>query len=270
MKRILSVLLIFPCYVFSQQILWSTTEPAELKDSSVNLVAINNVTEKVMGYYDFYDYYYDLTGFSRDGFKAFLEKNAETANSIRWDPAMTFDEPTAFAFKANDGRGSVVIVMLLQNDNIDLILFSSNLDQGAKSTTSGERYKFTKWFSSFWDYGIADRGYQGDDQRDPLMLNYRERVSGDGNVGLSIQNRGWAVPPDIEDNGQRTGVVMVEVRVARDGRITFARVSLKGTTLTDKALWDKCERAVRSARFNELDYAPREQRGLIPFRFKLK
>src|SRR5690554_2028619 len=121
-----------PCYVFGQQVLWSTTEPVELKDSSVNLVAINNVAEKVMEYYDFYNYYYDLTGFSKDGFKAFLEQNAETANSIQWEPAMTFDEPAALAFKANDGRGSVVIVMLLQNDNIDLILFSSNRDQGAK------------------------------------------------------------------------------------------------------------------------------------------
>lgn len=102
------------------------------------------------------------------------------------------------------------------------------------------------------------------------MLNYHERASGDGNVGLSIQNRGWAVPPDIEDNGQRAGVVMVEVRVARDGRITFARVSLEGTTINDKALWDECERAVRAVRFNEIERAPRDQRGLIPFRFKLK
>src|SRR3546814_451022 len=109
-----------PCYAFGQQFLWSTTEPAELKDSNVNLIAINHVAEKVMEYYDFYEYYYDLTGFSRDGFNAFLEKNAETANAIQWDPTVTFDGPTAFAFKANYGRGSVVIVMLLQNDNIEL------------------------------------------------------------------------------------------------------------------------------------------------------
>lgn len=113
-------------------------------------------------------------------------------------------------------------------------------------------------------------GNQGSNQGDPLSPDYGEGGSGDGDIGLSIQNRGWAVPPDIEDNGQQAGVVMVEVRVARDGRITFARVSLRGTTLTDKALWDKCERAVRGARFNEIERAPREQRGLIPFRFRLK
>lgn len=270
MKTLFPILFLLPCYAFGQQFLWSTTEPAELKDSNGNLITINNVTEKVMGYYDFYDYYYDLTGFSRDGFKAFLEKNAETANSIQWDPNVTFDEPTAFAFKANYGRGSVVIVMFLQKANIDLILFSNNIEQGAKMATSAERHKFTNWLSSFWDYGLADRGYQGDDQRDSLMLNYREQVSGDGDVGLSIQNRGWAVPPDIEDNGQQAGVVIVEVRVACDGRITFARVSSRGTTITDKSLWDKCERAVRAARFNAVERAPREQRGLIPFRFRLK
>lgn len=31
-----------------------------------------------------------------------------------------------------------------------------------------------------------------------------------------------------------------------------------------------CERAVRAARLNEIDWAPREQRGLILFRFRLK
>jgi len=267
MKTLFHILLMLPCYAFGQQFLWSTTE---LKDSSVNLVAINNVAQKVMDYYDFYEYYYDLTGFSRDGFKEFLKKNTETANAIQWDPTVTFDEPTAFAFKANDGRGSVVIVMLLQKENIDLILFSSNIEQGAKSANSFERPKFIKWFSSFWDYGIADNGYQGDDGLDPLTSNYGEQVSGDGDVGLSVLSRGWAVPPDIEDNGQQAGVVMMEVRVARDGRITFARVGLRGTTLTDKVLWDKCERAVRAARFNEVEWAPDEQRGVIPFRFKLR
>jgi len=253
MKALLPILFMLPCYAFGQQFLWSTMEPVELAETNVNLITIDDVNEKVMDYYDFYDYYYDLTGFSRDGFKAFLEKNTETANSIQWDPAMTFNKPTAFAFKANDGRGSLVIVMLIQKENIDLILFSSNFEQGAKNATSAERHKFTKWFSSFWDYGLADKGAEGDQD-----------------IGLSVQNRGWAVPPDIEDNGQQAGVVMVEVRVARDGRITFARVSLRGTTLTDKALWDRCERAVRAARFNEVEGAPREQRGLIPFRFRLK
>jgi len=253
MKILFSILLMLPCYAFGQQFLWSTTALGESKDTSVNLIPIDNVTEKVMDYYDFYDYYYDLTGFSRDGFKQFLEKNTETANSIRWDPEMTFGEPTAFAFKANGGQGSIVVVMLMQNENVDLVLFSNNIEQGAKNANAFEKETFIKWFSSFWDYGTP-----------------RESGSADGDIGLSIQNRGWAIPPDIKDDGQQEGVVMVEVRVARDGRITFARVHLKGTTITDRSLWDKCERAVRAARFNQIEHPPQEQRGLIPFRFKLK
>lgn len=116
----------------------------------------------------------------------------------------------------------------------------------------------------------TEAGNQGSNQGDPLASNYGEGGSGNGDIGLSIQNRGWAIPPDIKDDGQQEGVVMVEVRVARDGRITFARVHLKGTTLSDRSLWDKCERAVRQARFNQIEHAPTEQRGLIPFRFKLK
>ncbi len=270
MEKLLPILFMLPCYAFGQQFLWSTMEPGKLKDTNVNLISINNVTEKVMDYFDFYDYYYDLTGFSREGFREFLKKDLKAANSIQWDPTMTFDEPTAFAFKTNDGQGSIIIVMLIQKENIDLILFSSNIRQGAKSANSVEREKFTRWFSSFWNYGLVEGDKRGGDQGNPVMLNYGDGGSGDGDVGLSIQNRGWAVPPDIEDKGLQAGVVMVDVRVARDGRITFARVSLRGTTLTDKALWDKCERAVRAARFNEIEGAPREQRGLIPFRFKMK
>lgn len=259
MKKFLFILFILPCYAVGQQFLWSTHEIRGQLDSNVDIIPLSSVFDKVMDYYHFYDYYYDLTGFSRDGFSTFLEKNAATANSIQWDPTLTFDGPTAFAFKANDGRGSLVIVMLLQNDNVDLILFSSNLDQAAKIATHVERHKFTKWLSSFWSYGKADGLSQGGDQVDSFS-----------DAGLSIQNRGWAVPPNIEDNGQKSGVVMVDVRVARDGQITFAKVNLKGTTLIDKALWDKCERAVRVARFNEVQSAPREQRGVIPFRFRMK
>jgi len=57
----------------------------------------------------------------------------------------------------------------------------------------------------------ATGGNQGSNQGDPLSPDYGEGGSGDGDIGLSIQNRGWAVPPDIEDNGQQAGVVMVEV-----------------------------------------------------------
>jgi len=247
MKKFLFILFMLPCYAVGQQFLWSTHEIRRQLGSNVDIIPLSNVFDRVMDYYHFYDFYYDLTGFSKDGFNDFLKKDVKTANSIKWDSTMAFDEPAAFAFKGNNGQGSHIVVILTQKENIDLLVFSNDGGRGAILTSSKE--KFDRWLSSFWDYG--------------------EGVSTYEEGRLSIQHRGWAVPPNIEDNGQQAGVVMVEVRVARDGRITFAQVSLEGTTLTDKALWDKCERAVRSARFNEMNEAPREQQGFIPFRFKL-
>ena len=171
----------------------------------------------------------------------------------------TQDVEDAPAVVANETRRANAEQATAEKENSKPAVNPNALYKGPKNNSTGRG-----------DGTGAQAGNQGSAQGDPLASNYGEGGSGDGDIGLSIQNRGWAVAPNVEDNGQQAGVVMVEVRVALDGRITYARVSLKGTTLTDKVLWDKCEQAVRAARFNEIERAPREQRGLIPFRFRLK
>jgi len=116
----------------------------------------------------------------------------------------------------------------------------------------------------------AAAGNQGSNQGDPLAANYGEGGSGFGTEGLTIANRRWVTPPNIEDNGQQAGVVAVEVHVARDGRVIYARAGVKGTTLPDRSLWEKCEQALRDARLNELERAPATQKAVIYVRFKLK
>lgn len=113
-------------------------------------------------------------------------------------------------------------------------------------------------------------GNQGSNLGDPLAANYGEGGSGDGNAGLSIANRRWVVPPKIEDNGQQSGVVAVEVHVARNGTVVFARAGVQGTTLPDKSLWDKCEAALRGARLNILESAPTIQKAVIHINFRVR
>lgn len=113
-------------------------------------------------------------------------------------------------------------------------------------------------------------GNQGSDLGDPLASNYGEGGSGDGNMGLSIANRRWVRPPVIQDNGQQSGVVAVEVHVAPNGTVTFARAGVKGTTLPDRSLWEKCEAALRGAQLNALERAPSVQKAVIYFNFRLK
>lgn len=116
----------------------------------------------------------------------------------------------------------------------------------------------------------TEAGNQGSDQGDPLAANYGEGGSGFGTEGLTIANRRWVVPPRIDDNGQQAGIVAVEVHVARNGTVTYARAGVKGTTLPDRSLWEKCEQALRGARLNELERAPTVQKAVVHVRFRLK
>lgn len=113
-------------------------------------------------------------------------------------------------------------------------------------------------------------GNQGSEMGDPLASNYGEGGSGFGNAMISLANRRFTVAPKIEDNGQQAGVVAVEFKVDRNGVITYARAGAKGTTISDGALWSKCERAVRGARLNQIANAPDSQTGIIKFNFKLR
>ena len=132
-------------------------------------------------------------------------------------------------------------------------------------------YKGPKNNSTGRGDGTGDvAGNQGSNLGDPLAANYGEGGSGDGDMALSVANRRWEVPPRIEDNGQQAGVVAVEIHVAPDGRITYARAGVRGTTLPDRSLWEKCERALRGARLNQLERAPQVQKAVVPIYFRLK
>lgn len=116
----------------------------------------------------------------------------------------------------------------------------------------------------------AAPGNQGSEQGDPLAANYGEGGSGFGTEGLTIANRRWVVPPQIEATYNQAGIVAVEVHVARNGTISYVRAGVKGTTLPDRSLWEKCEQALRGARLNELERAPTVQKAVVHVRFRLK
>jgi hypothetical protein len=113
-------------------------------------------------------------------------------------------------------------------------------------------------------------GNQGSKDGDPLASNYGEGGSGFGDASLSLANRRFVVSPKIEDNGQQSGKIAVEVRVDRDGKIISARAGVRGTTISNNELYEKCERAALGAQLNRLDNAPPVQTGVIVFNFKLK
>ncbi|WP_207428656.1 energy transducer TonB [Pedobacter sp. SYSU D00535] len=112
-------------------------------------------------------------------------------------------------------------------------------------------------------------GNQGDPDGDPLASSYGKGGSGFGNTQLDLSGRRFVNLPKIEDEGQRSGKIAVEIRVDKTGQVVYARAGVRGTTLSDKDLWEKCERAVLGARLNQLESAPDVQMGKVVFNFKV-
>lgn len=113
-------------------------------------------------------------------------------------------------------------------------------------------------------------GNQGKPEGDPLSDSYDGTGSGNGGVALSLRSRRFVNLPSIKDEGQKSGKIVVEIRVDKNGVVTSAKAGGRGTTLTDPLLWDKCEDAALGSRFNTLESAPETQVGTIVFNFKVK
>ena len=113
-------------------------------------------------------------------------------------------------------------------------------------------------------------GNQGERGGDPLASNYGKGGSGFGGTQLTIAGRSFVSPPRISDDGQTSGKIAVEIRVDQTGRVIYARAGVKGTTISDKGLWAKCEAAALSSSLNRLESAPDTQTGTVIFNFKVQ
>lgn len=130
--------------VFGQQSLWTTVKN-DKDTSGTKYVTLTNVTKEVITFYDQYDYYFDLSGYSK---KRFIEEINYGFNDWNW--LYDIKDLTVFALKSNLGRGSLIMVMCVSKDNVNLLLFSNDiLLQGNPQTTgSYEKDKFVKWFKT--------------------------------------------------------------------------------------------------------------------------
>ena len=146
---LISFFIVFTATAFGQQFLWTT-----LKDSATKYVPLENVTNKVLEFYDSYKFYYDGSGYSKDGFFKMFESSQsyKNFNTSRWKDLKKkiyeMDSLTVIAFRSNLGQGSVILVMCISKENVNLISFSNNYEQDAMLTFSTEREKFSKWFKT--------------------------------------------------------------------------------------------------------------------------
>jgi hypothetical protein len=111
-------------------------------------------------------------------------------------------------------------------------------------------------------------GNQGKPTGSTLTNNYNGTGSGNGG-SLNMSQRTFESRPIIDDNGRHTGKVVVDIRADKAGNIIYARAGGRGTTISDGALLQKCEDAVKRARLNALENAADVQVGSVVFVFKV-
>lgn len=152
MKYLLFLILALPFSTLSaQQLLWTTSEK-----SGEKYIPIETVSDKVLDFHEHYRYYYDGSGFSKNSFiKSFESSNSykKISDESVWkelkEIVKTINTPTVVAFKDNLGNGSVVFVICITKENVDMLSFSNNYEDNALLTHETDEDEFKKWFNSF-------------------------------------------------------------------------------------------------------------------------
>ncbi len=92
--------------------------------------------------------------------------------------------------------------------------------------------------------------------------------TGYGRQGDGLGDRQLLYAPQIKDNTQKTGKVIINICVDQSGKVTKAKYTQKGSTTTDSYLIQLAEKSAKKYKFDKSDI--NEQCGDVVIDFKLK
>ena len=92
---------------------------------------------------------------------------------------------------------------------------------------------------------------------------------GDG-PGYELGGRTKLSIPGVDDNSNKSGIIVVKIIVDRDGKVISAEPGIRGTTLFDEDLNNKARLAALKARFAPKPDAMERQTGKIIYNFKVR
>lgn len=114
-------------------------------------------------------------------------------------------------------------------------------------------------------------GNQGSITGSPDSDNYSPGLSqGSGGVEFSLAGRNPLFLPKPKYEYQVEGKVVVEIRVDRNGNVTYARAGVKGSTTNDENLIKAAQEAAMKAKFDVKPDAAYTQTGTITYHFILQ
>jgi TonB family protein len=124
------------------------------------------------------------------------------------------------------------------------------------------------------DTGEGDgnvKGNQGDPEGSPDSSSRTGSTTGGGDgIGFSLSGRNALSLPQPDYPKQKSGKVVVEVTVDRNGVVTKAVPGVRGSTTLDSDLLKAAETAALRAKFDVSPGAPAYQTGTITYVFKLQ
>lgn len=114
-------------------------------------------------------------------------------------------------------------------------------------------------------------GNQGDSSGSTDSQNREGGTTGGGEgISFSLGGRAALSLPQPDYTKQKSGRVVVEVTVDRNGNVTAVRGGVRGSTTYDTDLVTAAENAARKAKFDLSPNAPAYQTGTITYVFKLQ
>ena len=155
MKKIILLALIFISFSsYGQQFLWTTNNNGLFPNSNIKVIPKEQVLDKLIEYFEMYDYYYDLTGYTKAGF--FNTYGKSYSANADWQKfkksVLEIRELTITSSKSNSGNGSSILVLIVNKDNFEAIRFSNEVGIGAELTSQGRisssKERFIKFYQS--------------------------------------------------------------------------------------------------------------------------
>lgn len=198
-----------------------------------------------------------------------------------------------------DGNNSTIMVKKFKDYENEVFFFCSKISYdllnksllalnptfiGSKVTKQGNIVK--TYYGKTYDYAVTiapkslfsfhvyNKGsllmmdVQQDENGDPLSNNYGEGGSGFGETPIALRRFTNLVLP--QDEGKKTGKIAVRLKINKSGTVVDATPGVKGTTLNDRELWQKCKDAMMDARLAPSELSNDVKVGVVVFNFKVK
>lgn len=205
-KKICLGFLLLVNVLSAQQLLWTTD-----KRYSSSVITNDAVFDEVMKFYDFYEMYFDGTGYTKNEFASMLRSNwifsgSNVANISKLELHLPqIKSPTYFAYKGNTGNGAIIYILCMDDESLDVIAFSNIPKSSPNLTSETNRDKFMNWFLS-----VSKLPYNETKPLDEPNIATEDGFHGEGGP-IVMQHE------SLNDNSDNSPVADVQVKASFPG-----------------------------------------------------